>query len=289
MKKKIVLTILVILVLSVISAVICLNENYESSEKGITKKYYKEVEEILNLEEKRKLIVMKKFDLNVDGTEDYIGLTGIEKYHEDVKAPLKELNSSIELYQDTELIYIDGVSKEVKKYVSEKSFYPEVELEIKGDEINKYIFVSDENSGNVLLIILQDNELVNIIKNSIQADLNGYTISVNFDEENKSKITVKLDNYARSYLQEISDEKVLEFEDKNINNENYRPTYLANKFCGFKLEDADGDNILELIGLQNILYLNDNEKKLNKTAGIVETIFKINNNKIEYNKTDVKI
>lgn len=289
MKKKILLTILVVAILGIIATALYIKEAYESSEKGLTKRYSKEVADVLNLEEKRTVISMKKIDLNDDGIEEYIGITGIEKYHDDVTEPLPDITSSIELYQNVELVYIDGASRELKKYISEKSFYPEVKLEIKNDEKNKYIFVSDENSGNVLLVILKDNELVNIVKNSIQADFNGYTINVTFDEENKSKIKVKLDNYARSYLQAITDEKVLEFEDKNVNNENYRPTYLANKFCSFKLEDVDGDNILDLIGVQNILYLNDNKKQFNKTAGVVETLFKINDNKIEYNKTDVKI
>ncbi len=288
MKKKILLTVLVVVFIGILATIFGIKEVYESSESGMSKKYFKEVKDIVNLDEQRTLISMKKFDFNSDGTEDYIGITGIKKYHEDIKEPLKELDSSIELYQNVEVLYIDGASNELKKYVSEKSFYPEVKLEIRNDDANKYIFVSDENSGNVLLLTLTENGIENIIKNSIQADLNGYTINVTFDSENTSKIKVKLDNYARSYLNAITEEKELEFDDKNINEQNYRPTYLANKFCSFKLEDVDGDNILELVGVQNILYLNDAKKKMTKTTGVVETVFKINGNKIEYNKTEVK-
>lgn len=290
MKKKILLSIGVIVVLGIIATVMYFVDYYEKSEKGLTKKYYLEIQENLPLDEKRTMICMKKFDFNSDGNEDYVGITGVKKYHDDKSEEyLKEITSEIELYQDVEIVFVNGQNKEVKKYVSDMAFYPEVKLEIKQDEKNKYIFVSDENSGNVLLLILKDNELINIIKNSIQSDFNGYTINVEFDSENTSKIKVKLDNYARSYLHSMTEEKILEFEDKNVNKDNYRATYLANKFCSFKLEDVDQDNILDLVGMQNILYLNDNSKKLSKTSGVVETLFKINGDKIEYNKVEVKI
>ena len=160
MKKKILLTILVVVILAIIATVMIFVEKYLTSEKGLTKRYYKEVKEILNLEEKRKVIVMKKYDYNVDGTEDYIAITGIEKLS-DVKEDdvLKDLNATLELYQNLEVLYIDGNTKEVKKYASEMAFYPEVKLDIKADEKNRYIFVSDENSGNALLLILKDNHL----------------------------------------------------------------------------------------------------------------------------------
>lgn len=289
LKKKILLSILVILVLGIIGTIIYFKEVYENSIKGLTKKYYAEIQENLQLDEKRKIIVMKKNDFNLDSVEDYIGITGIENYQDNTKDILKDLKSSLELYKDVEVVYVDGKTKEVKTYASEMSFYPEVELDIKQDEKGKYIFVSDDNSGNLLLLTLKDNEIKNIVKNSIQSDFNGYTINVSFDKENTSKITVKLDNYARSYLTTINEEKVLEFENKEINSENYRPTYLANKFCGFRLEDVDQDNILDLVGVQNILYLNDNKKSLEKTAGVVETVFKINEEKLAYNKTEVKV
>lgn len=289
LKKKILLTILIIAILGIIGTVMYFKESYETSEKGKTSKYYEEIKDKLPLDEKRVVISMKKYDLNSDGIEDYVGITGIKKYHDEDKNIFKDLDSNIELYKDVEVVYIDGSSKEPKKYATEMSFYPELNFEIKEDEKNKYLFASDENSGNVILLVLKDNELKNIVKDSIQADFNGYTINVTFDEENTSKIKVKLDNYARSYLNEVTDVTELEFEDKTINKDNYRATYLANKFCSFKLEDVDGDNKLELIGIQNILYLNDNKKQMKKNEGTVETIFKINDEqKLEYNKVEIK-
>ena len=288
-KNKILLTILVVVVLGGIGTAIYLQESYKSSEKGLTKKYFSQIQETLGLDEKRVPIIIHKTDFNSDGAEDYIGITGIEK-HDEEKNKNTFNDSTLELYQDVEVIYIDGNSNEVKKYACEMSFYPEVKLEIKEDEKNKYIFISDQSSGNVVLLILKDNEFHNVIKDSIKSDLNGYTINVTFDKDNTSKIKIKLDNYARSYLNEINDEKELVFEDTSINSDNYRPTYLANKFCRFRLEDEDQDNILDLVGVQNILYLIDqNSKELTKTAGVVETLFKINDGKISYNKTDIKV
>ncbi len=291
MKKKILLTIIVVVVLGAIGTVMYFVESYNNSEAGLTKKYYSEIKDNLPLDEKRTLIKMIKSDYNSDKVDDYIGITGIEKHNKEDNSITSKANSTLELYQDVEVVYVDGKSKELKTYVSEMSFYPEVKLEAKNDDKNKYIFVSDESSGNVVLLILKDNNLVNIVKDSIQSDFNGYTINVAFDAENSSKIKVKLDNYARSYLTAINDETALEFEDKNINKDNYRATYLANKFCSYKLEDIDNDKKFELIGVQNILYLIDNNNKdLAKTAGVVDTTFKIDdNNKLVYNKTEVKV
>lgn len=289
LKKKILLTILVVVILGIITTVMYFKESYENSEKGKTDKYYSEIKDKLPLDEKRVVISMQKYDFNKDSQEDYIGITGVKKYRDEEKELFKESTSNIELYKDVEIVYIDGNTKEPVKYATEMSFYPEVKLEIKSDEKNNYIFASDENSGNVVLLVLNENTLKNIVKDSIQADFNGYTINVEFDNENTRKIKVKLDNYARSYLNEMTEEKEIEFEDESINNENYRPTYLANKFCSFKLEDIDGDNRLELVGIQNILYLNDNKKKMAKNQGTVETVFKINDEqKLEYNKVEIK-
>lgn len=289
LKKKILLTILVVAILGIIGTVMFFKESYETSEKGKTDKYYSEIKDKLPLDEKRVVIQMQKYDFNKDSQEDYIGITGVKKYRNEEKELFKESASNIELYKDVEIVYIDGNTKEPVKYATEMFFYPEVKLQIKTDEKNSYIFASDENSGNVVLLVLNEKELKNIVKDSIQADFNGYTINVEFDSENAKKIKVKLDNYARSYLNELTEVKEIEFEDESINKDNYRATYLANKFCSFKLEDIDGDNKLELVGIQNILYLNDNKKKIEKNQGTVETVFKINNdNKLEYNKVEIK-
>ena len=297
LKKKIVLTILVIVVLGIIAAIITIRDSYKNSEKGITNKYMDEVADVLTLDEKRKCIVMYKKDITKDGVDDYVGITGIEKFEDENKEQnqasqiLKEITKSVELYQELEVVLVDGSTHEIKKYQSEKTFYPEVKLSLQDDEKNSYVFVSDESSGNVLLLIYKDGEFKNIIKDSISSDFNGYTITAKFDEETKNKIKVNLDNYARSYLSEQKDEKDLTFENENITEENYRATYLANKFCSFKLEDIDNDNILDLVGVQNILYLLDDKKASNtlpKMAGVVNTVFKIEDNTVKFNLVEVK-
>ena len=297
LKKKIVLTILVIVVLGIIAAIITIRDSYKNSEKGITNKYMDEVADVLTLDEKRKCIVMYKKDITKDGVDDYVGITGIEKFEDENKEQnqasqiLKEITKSVELYQELEVVLVDGSTHEIKKYQSEKTFYPEVKLSLQDDEKNSYVFVSDESSGNVLLLIYKDGEFKNIIKDSISSDFNGYTITAKFDEETKNKIKVNLDNYARSYLSEQKDEKDLTFENENITEENYRATYLANKFCSFKLEDIDNDNILDLVGVQNILYLLDDKKESNtlpKMAGVVNTVFKIEDNTVKFNLVEVK-
>ena len=170
LKKKILLTILVVVILGIIATVMYFKELYETSEKGKTNKFYEEIKDKLPLDEKRVVISMKKYDLNADGAEDYVVITGIKKYHDEEKNLFKDSDSNIELYKDVEVVYIDGNTKEPKKYATEMSFYKEVKFEIKEDEKNKYIFASDENSGNVILLVLKDNELKNIVKDSIQAD-----------------------------------------------------------------------------------------------------------------------
>ncbi len=293
MKKKIGLTILVVVILVSIGLVMFFVDRYNNSIKGITAKNYKEVADVLTINENQKLIELLKEDLDNDSNLDYIGIIGEPKYKDkDESASVDELSkltSPLEMYNNLEVVFINGSTKEIKKYNSEMSFDFNVNFEIKSDNNIKYIFVNDDSSGNVLLLHLQENELKDVIKDSISSDFNGYTITITFDSENTSKIKIKLDNYARSYLNQVNEEYTLEFENKEINKDNYRPTYLANKFCNFKLEDIDNDGILELIGIQNVLYLNITNDELPQIAGTINTIFKVNEGKITYNNVEVKL
>mgnify|MGYP004623184697 CR=1 FL=1 len=64
LKKKILLTILVVVILGIIATVMYFKELYETSEKGKTNKFYEEIKDKLPLDEKRVVISMKKYDLN---------------------------------------------------------------------------------------------------------------------------------------------------------------------------------------------------------------------------------
>ncbi len=309
-KKKITLSIIVLVVLGAITFVMVLVDKYNASENGITKKNYKEVQDVLAINEGTNLIKLVKDDMNNDNTLDYVGIIGTPKYKEnkentekteetsadtkkeitDILTAAEDLTKTPETYEKLDVVFIDGNTKELKKYESGLSFANDVKFEIKSDTNAKYIFVNDNLTGNVLLLNIVNNEFKNIIKDSISSDFNGYTISVEFDNQNTSKVSVKLDNYARSYLNAVNEAYTLEFTDTRVNKDSYRPTYLANKFCSFKLEDIDDDGALDFIGIQNLLYLNISTKdNLPQVAGTVDTYFKIVDGKIQYNKVEVKI
>ena len=69
----------------------------------------------------------------------------------------------------------------------------------------------------------------------------------------------------------------------------YRETYLRDKFSEFELKDTNNDGILELVAYQHILYSLDDEVNKNKTLGVVETTFNIEEDKLKFNKVEVKI
>ena len=78
---------------------------------------------------------------------------------------------------------------EAKRYDTKKSFGTEVDMQIK---YNKYIQVSDQSTGNIALLTLNEDSLYNIITESFGEDFKGYTINAEFDKENPSILKVKL-------------------------------------------------------------------------------------------------
>lgn len=180
------------------------------------------------------------------------------------------------MYNNICVDYIDGITKESKRYDTKKSYGTDIDVQIKKDKDNDYILVSDTSTGNIAFLYLKENEVKNIIADSFSADFCGYTIEAEFKKEDETKLVVSLDNFGRDYLTKKEEKIELDYTDTNVNKDNYRLTYMANRFCEFEVNQDEEQN-LELVGIQNILY--SNKEELEKTSGKVKTKFKFDENK----------
>ena len=152
-----------------------------------------------------------------------------------------------------------------------------------------YFLVSDL-SGNVLLSIMDESSnLIDIVKNTTENEFLGYTIYTSQNNENEGVLNVNIDNFSKNYLNEYTDTVQLNLMENEIDISNFRETYLRDKFSNFILKDINNDGILEFIGYQYILYSLDETVTVNKTAGVVETVFNIEDNKLKFNSVNIHI
>lgn len=264
---------------------------FESSESGLKMIYAKEVAQKMDLQGK-KIIKIQKRDVNEDKKLDYVFIVG-----EEIRSGDNELNSVIEMYKNVNFVIIDGQTDLVTTYETGKNFNSEVTMQISEDEQDRYFMISD-SSGNISLCKLSETEMqdlessasiVDIVKNTTSNDFLGYTIYTEKSKDNSNVVNVNIDNFSKSYINESKDTKTLDFSELGIDISKYRETYLRDKFSEFELKDTNNDGILELIAYQHILYSLDDEVNKNKTLGVVETIFNIEEDKLKFNKVEVKI
>ena len=231
-----------------------------------------------------KIIDIEKKDVNNDKIDDYVFIIGKE-----VRSDSNSLNSIVELYENVSLVIIDNKSNEVKQYDTQKNFKADVDLNICEDERQMYFLVSDL-SGNVLLSIMDESSnLIDIVKNTTENEFLGYTIYTSQNNENEGVLNVNIDNFSKNYLNEYTDTVQLNLMENEIDISNFRETYLRDKFSNFILKDINNDGILEFIGYQYILYSLDETVTVNKTAGVVETVFNIEDNKLKFNSVNIHI
>ena len=256
---------------------------YEASDAGLKRMYMNEVSQKYDLKDD-KIIDIEKKDVNNDKTDDYIFIIGKEE-----RSDSNSLNSIVELYKSVSLVIIDGKNNDVKKYDTGKDFKVDIDLKICEDENQRYFLISD-GSGNISLNVLDESDnLVDIIKNTTQNEFLGYTIYTNKNSENKEILNVNIDNYSKDYLNEYTDTVELNLVENNIDISQFRETYLRDKFSNFELKDINNDGILEFIGYQYILYSLDETVTVNKTVGVIETIFNIEDNKLKFNSVNIHI
>ncbi len=256
---------------------------YEASDAGLKRMYMNEVSQKYDLKDD-KIIDIEKKDVNNDKTDDYIFIIGKEE-----RSDSNSLNSIVELYKSVSLVIIDGKNNDVKQYDTGKDFKVDIDLKICEDENQRYFLISD-GSGNISLNVLDESDnLVDIIKNTTQNEFLGYTIYTNKNSENKEILNVNIDNYSKDYLNEYTDTVELNLVENNIDISQFRETYLRDKFSNFELKDINNDGILEFIGYQYILYSLDETVTVNKTVGVIETIFNIEDNKLKFNSVNIHI
>lgn len=277
-KKKILFTICLVVFLTGIGMCVYLFKSYYNTEDGKTKIYKEELKDKLNLQGNKTVIKIIKEDINADNIEDYVVLLGEEKYEDNDTTKnndIKKIFSNVEMYNNISVDFIEGSSGESKRFDTKKAFGTDVTVSTSSDKDTKYVVISDKSTGNFSLIYLKNSEIRGVIADSIKGDLCGYTISAEFKKDDESKLVVKLDNFGRDYLGE-KEETILDYSDTNVNKDNYRATYMANRFCEYNLSMDENGN-LEIEGIQNILY--SNKEGLEKTVGKVVTKFKVSDEK----------
>lgn len=280
--KRLKKAILLVILFSLIGFGIYFLNKYQDSEVGLKKIYEKEVSNKVDIEDNTIIRIYKR-DINEDKNLDFVFIMGKEK-----RSSTDALNSTLEMYNDVSFIIIDGKTNNVIRYDTNTSYESEVTLKISEDENDRYFLISDYN-GNVDLLKLRDNEIIDIINNTTSKEFLGYTIYTNRDEENPSILKVNLDNYGKEYLKEYKDVKSLDFTNSSIDLKSYRETYLRDKISKFEFRDINNDGILEFVTTQYILYSLDDNVTANKTIGKIEVFFNIEKDKLVYNKIEIKI
>lgn len=280
--KRLKKAMLLVILFTLIGLSIYFLNKYEDSETGLKKLYEKEVSSKIDIED-NSIIRIYKRDINEDKSLDFVFIMGKEK-----RSSTDTLNSTLEMYNDVIFVIVDGKTNNVIKYDTKTSFESDVTLKISEDENNRYFLISDY-SGNVELLKIKDNNVIDIISNTTSKEFLGYTIDTTRDESNPNTLTVKLDNYGKDYLKEYKDVKSLDFTNSSVDLKNYRETYLRDKISKFEFRDIDNDGILELVTTQYILYSLDDTVTTNKTIGKVEVYFNIKEDKLVYNKIEINI
>ena len=254
--------IMLVVLFSLIGTGVYLFFKYESSDEGLKRMYINEVSKKYDLKD-NKIIDIEKKDINDDKADDYIFIIGKEERSDN--------------------------NNDVKQYDTQKDFKADVDLKICEDESQRYFLISDL-SGNIALNVLNETgSLVDIIKNTTQNEFLGYTIYTSRNDENKDILKINIDNYSKDYLNEYNDTVELNLVENNIDISLFRETYLRDKFSNFELKDINNDGILEFIGYQYILYSLDETVTANKTVGVIETIFNIEENKLKFNSVNIHI
>lgn len=290
-KFKVVLTILIVMVLSLIGTVVFLTKKYYTTDNGKTKIYAKELGDTINLEGSKEILSISKVDVNRDEVEDYVVLLGEPKYEEidTTKVKIfKSLSSNLEMYNNISIEYVNGKDNTTNRYDTKSTFGKDVKLVIFDTDNKLYIQVSDNTSGNISLLYLHEEKLENIISNTLgENEFVGYTIEGKFDESEGVKLEVKLDNYGKDYLGKKDETFTLDYADTQVNSNNYRLTYMANKFSEFSILQSEDKSKLYLICTQYILY--SNNKELNKNEGVINSKFEIKEDgKLEFVSVEVE-
>ncbi|MGN1012727.1 MAG: hypothetical protein ACI4ON_02720 [Clostridia bacterium] len=255
---------------------------FGNSESGLKMMYEKEIASKIDIEDNSVIRIYKK-DINEDKELDYIFIIGKEK-----RSSEDTLNSTLELYKNVSFVIIDGKTDEIIKYDTNKDYKSDVSLKIVEDEENRYFLISDY-SGNVELLKIKENNIVNITSNTTSGELLGYTIYTSKDEEKPNVLKVKIDNYGKDYLKEYKEEKELDLTNLSIDLTKYRETYLRDKISRFEFKDINNDGIFEFVTTQYVLYSLDEIATSNKTIGKIEIYYNINGDKLVFNKVEINI
>lgn len=288
LKRKIILTILVVVIISLIGIAVHFVKEYYNSESGKTKIYSRELADTITLEGNKEIIAITKSDLNRDGIEDYVVLLGEPKYEEvdTTKVQIfKSLSSNLEMYNNISIEYVNGSDRTSYRFDTKKTYTKDVCLTTFDNGNVVYIQVSD-TSGDIALLRLNEEKLEDVITNTFgENQFVGYTIEGKFDETDGVKVVLTLDNYGKEYLAKRDETYTIIYTDTPVNSSSYRLTYMANKFSKFEISQIEDKTYL--LCTQYILYSNCDE--LTKNEGVIISKFEIKDEgKIEFVDVEVK-
>jgi len=272
-KKRIIIAIVLVISFVIIGIAVDRIYKYFDTPEANYKKYEEKLEAKIDLKDKI-FISIQRYDLDKDGVDDYIAISG---------------KPNTEQYSNLDVMFLNGKTDEVLKYNTKLEFAKNVKLDIYEDKDMEYVFVRDISSGNVILLRLKENKLYNIIENSFGDTFKGYTIDMEFDKKDPYILNISLDSYGKEYLKESDKIYKLDFKDKNIDLNNYRSTYNLDKFQKVELKDIDSDGIFELVASQYILYLYKDVEGNYDNLGRISTTFKYIDDKFEFDNVKVEI
>lgn len=278
--------VILVIFFAIIATMVAFYTNWISSEEWIQNRYKEEVANKYNIS-KESIIKVLKEDVNDDSSEDVIFVTG------QISIGREATNAG--KFDEVVLYLVDGKTESLKKYETNKTFTSDATLNVFSDDNSKFIALQDK-SGNITLCKMKKDAVLNsdelpfadVIAGTADEFL-GYTIYTRKDDENKSIIGVTLDNFKKDYLEKQDEEKIIDFSEAGIDISKYRETYIRDKYSEFVLKDIDVDGNLELICYQYILHSLDENEIENKTIGIIETIYSIEQDKLKFKSVNVSL
>ncbi len=272
--KKIFYAILICIILSIIGAATYFIQIYLNTPKQLTKKYIKELGEEFSSD--LNIFYIEKYNVYGDEKEDYICFIN-KNYISD------------KMYGDVQIQIVDGNTREVITYDTNKNFAEDYQISVIRNNEQNYIFLQSEEATNVSILTIQDGQLHDLIKENFSDVPKGYYYSYSVNNE-ENKIVVTLDKNGVPYLDLNNNVFEYNLDNLNVDLSLYRKSYLKEKYNYYEFGNINTENQLELVGIQNILYLNEvTTENIPNTIGKIRVTFVVNGNKITFKNVEIII
>lgn len=323
MKKKIIMAVFLIGILLIVGFSVYGLNKFFNSPVMLTKKYSEELGDVISLEGNQKVIRVIKDYIDLDETEDYIVLYGTEKYSDvsvlEGAAPNLEMYSNVGIEyisgENSEVIKYDtGKTFDVNVDISvetnyvfiadansgnvcllklndDKTFTDLVKEDL-GDEPMGYMISSTWDNVNTskLKIKLDKGEISYLPEKPDEYILDYTNTKVNSTSYRQKYVMNKFNYFIADIVKTDKENKKAQVADENVKEEdvskedNSNEQNIASETPNIELTRNSDTKKLQIIGVQNILYLNatsdDVKNDYKKAEGKVKTIFEIKDGKL---------